>query len=107
MSRVIKTWAGFSRSGSTGPTFRATNSDYTAAEESGGNYLVKANLTQSEANPSFIGLAPIYAEMDGRTLLIGRARITGNSTLSDLKLRVPRKPKRVLINANDDVLARK
>src|SRR5262249_21879423 len=81
--------------------------DYTVAEESGGNYLVKANLTQSEVNASFIGLVPIYAEMDGRTLLIGRARITGNSSLSDLKLRVPRKPKRVLINANYDVLARK
>ena len=38
--------------------------------------------------------------------LIGRVRMIGSSSLSDLKIPVPRKPKRVLINANYDALAR-
>jgi len=81
--------------------------DYTVTEESGGNYRVKCSLMQSEVSPAFIALVPIYAEMDGRILLIGRVRMIGSSSLSDLKLSVPKKPKRVLINANYDVLARK
>jgi hypothetical protein len=77
------------------------------AEESGGKYLVKANLAQSEANRNFVALAPIYADLDGKMALIGRVRMIGNSSQSDLRIPVPRKPQRVLINANYDVLARK
>jgi len=81
--------------------------DYTLAEESGGKYLVKANLAQSEVNRNFVALVPIYADLDGKMSLIGRVRMIGNSSQSDLKIPLPRKPKRVLINANYDVLARK
>ena len=80
--------------------------DYTVGE-SAGSYLVTASLTQSEVNPNFVALVPIYAELDGRTALLGRVRMIGSKTLSDLKLPVPKKPKRVLINANYDVLSRK
>jgi hypothetical protein len=81
--------------------------DYTAAPEPNGSYLIKANLTQSEVSPNFAALVPIYADLDGRIGLLGRVRMIGSSSLSDLKLRVPKKPKRVLINANYDVLSRK
>jgi hypothetical protein len=81
--------------------------DYTAAPEQSGGYLIKANLTQSEVSPNFAALVPIYADLDGKIGLVGRVRMIGSSSLSDLKLRVPKKPKRVLINANYDVLSRK
>jgi hypothetical protein len=49
---------------------------------------------------------PIYVEFDNGLMRLGSARIRGNMTgeiMKDLKL--PKKPKRVLINANYDVLA--
>jgi hypothetical protein len=75
--------------------------------EPNGSYLIKANLTQSEVSPNFAALAPIYADQEGKIALVGRVRMLGSSSLSDLKLRVPKKPKRVLIKANYDVLSRK
>jgi hypothetical protein len=81
--------------------------DYTLAEESGGNWVVKCNLTQAEVNKAFVAFVPVYADLDGKVVLIGRVRMIGSSSLSGLKLNVPKKPKRVLINANYDVLAAK
>jgi hypothetical protein len=53
-------------------------------------------------------LVPIYLELaDGRTVNLGHARLTGNSSVDQ---KVPLKglkdvPKRALVNYNDDVLA--
>ena len=55
------------------------------AEESGGKYLVKANLAQSEVNRNFVALVPIYADLDGKMSLIGRVRMVGNSRIRDGK----------------------
>ena len=81
--------------------------DYTVSPEPNGSYLVKASLTQSEVNRNFVALVPIYADLDGKIGLLGRVRMMGSSSLNDLKLPLPKKPKRVLINANYDVLSRK
>ena len=81
--------------------------DYTVSPESNGSYLIKANLTQSEVNRNFVALVPIYADLDGKIGLVGRVRMIGSSSLNDLKLPLPKKPKRVLINSNYDVLSRK
>src|SRR5262249_52313731 len=45
-----------------------------------GKYLVTASITQSEVSKNFIALVPIYAEIDGRLLHIGRVRMVGAST---------------------------
>jgi hypothetical protein len=81
--------------------------DYTVAAQPNGSYLVKANLAQSEVNQNFVALVPIYADLDGKIGLLGRVRMMGSTNLNDLKLPLPKKPKRVLINANYDVLSRK
>jgi hypothetical protein len=53
-------------------------------------------------------VVPIYLELaDGRTAFVGRARLSGNSSVDR---KVPLKglkdtPKRAMVNANADVLA--
>jgi hypothetical protein len=53
-------------------------------------------------------IVPIYLELtDGRTINLGRARLTGSSSVEQ---KIPIKglkdvPKRALLNYNDDVLA--
>src|SRR4051812_17808625 len=103
MWKATNRWAGSSLSGYTVPRshvfgkFRRVTApdkfEYTVAEEPGGNSLINANLTQSEVNRNFVALVPIYAELDGRIALIGRVRMIGSSSSSDLKLRVPKKPR--------------
>jgi hypothetical protein len=47
---------------------------------------------------------PLYVDYDGQLVRLGTARMTGNSTNDKLEVKLPKKPKRVLINAYHDVL---
>jgi len=77
--------------------------EITAAPE--GKWLLKASLTQSEVDPAFVSLVPIYGDFEGGApVRLGVIHITGNSTLDKIQVLLPKKPKRVLINANHDVL---
>jgi len=76
--------------------------------DAGGDVVFGLRLTQSSVNEHFRMLVPIYFEMaDGRTLLLGRARLIGNMTLEQkIPLKgVKEKPRRALVNYFDDVLA--
>jgi hypothetical protein len=67
-----------------------------------------SKVTQSNVEESFRMLVPIYLELaDGHTVSLGRARITGNSSVEK---KVPLKgmkdrPRRAVLNYYDDVLA--
>jgi aminopeptidase N len=78
--------------------------DYTVTENAG-KWLVKARLTQSDVSPTFRMLVPIYVDLKGDPLLAGRLRMLGNSSSNEIQFTVPAKPKRVLINAFNDVLS--
>lgn len=73
-----------------------------------GDVVLNFKLTQANVNERFKMLVPIYFEMpDGRTVMLGRVRITGNSTAEQ---KVPLKglkdkPRLARINAMEDVLA--
>jgi hypothetical protein len=69
-----------------------------------GRWLLKATLTQSEVDANFVGLIPIYAEFDAGPVRLGTIRIIGNTTMDKIQVMLPKKPKRVLINAYHDVL---
>ena len=71
---------------------------------SDGKCLLKATLTQSEVDPAFVTLVPIYADFDGKIVRLGTVRMTGNSTLDTIQVMLPSKPRRVMINAYHDVL---
>jgi hypothetical protein len=73
-----------------------------------GDVVLGLKLTQSNVNQHFRMLVPIYLEMgDGRTLFLGRGRLSGNTTLEQkIPLKgLKQKPRRALVNYYDDVLA--
>ena len=78
--------------------------DYTLTPESDGKVLLKGALTQSEVTPDFVMQVPLYVDLDGQLARIGSIRMVGNSTNDKLEVKLPKKPKRVLINAYHDVL---
>jgi hypothetical protein len=87
------------------PTYKI---DYTFEKDANGDVIFGFKVTQSGVDDKFRMLVPIYLELaDGRTINLGRARLTGNSSIDQ---KVPIKglkdaPKRALVNYNDDVLA--
>jgi hypothetical protein len=80
--------------------------DYELMAGSGGKTRLKASLTQSGVSDTFRMQVPIYTDVDGRVIRIGTVAIGGNTTVP-LDVELPQKPKRVLINANFDVLSQK
>jgi aminopeptidase N len=88
--------------GSEVPSYRL---EYSVQPESTGKFLVKATLAQGGVSESFIMPVPIYVEVDGKPFRLGEATMVGNTSFA-FKVRVDKKPKRVMINAYHDVLAR-
>jgi hypothetical protein len=78
--------------------------DYTLTPQPDGKCLVKGVLTQSEVNDNFVMLVPLYADFDGTLARLGNVRISGNKTMDNLQLMLPKKPSKVMINAFHDVL---
>jgi aminopeptidase N len=72
-----------------------------------GKFLVKASLEQKEVSAGFKSLVPLYADFDGKLVRLGQVRITGNTTVPEMTLLLPAKPRRVMINAMYDVLEQK
>jgi hypothetical protein len=82
--------------------------DYQLIPEADGKVRLKASLTQSEVSEGFLAPVPVYLELEGgRIARVGTIIMKGNSTNSDIEAVLPQKPKRVTINQNYDVLARK
>jgi hypothetical protein len=87
------------------PTYKM---DYTFDPGADGNVVFGFKVTQSNVDEHFKMLVPIYLELtDGRIVNLGRARLTGNTSVEQ---KVPMKglavkPKRAILNYNYDVLA--
>jgi hypothetical protein len=77
--------------------------DYEVAEQPGGKWLLKGSIAQSEVGPEFLMAVPVYADFDGQLVRLGAAGIAGNSSAA-INVLLPKKPKRVLVNARHDVL---
>jgi hypothetical protein len=56
---------------------------------------------------SFRMLVPLYFELPDRTIMLGRVRLVGNTSVEQkIPIRgLKTAPKRALVNYNDDVLA--
>jgi hypothetical protein len=73
-----------------------------------GDAVLSFKLTQSNVDDKFHMLVPLYLELaDGNVAFLGRARITGNTSIEQ---KVPlkglkTKPRRAIVNYYDDVLA--
>jgi len=78
--------------------------DYTLTPAEDGKTLLKGSLTQSEVPADFKMIVPVYLDFDGQITRLGQIRMVGDSTSERLEVKLPKKPKRVLINAYHDVL---
>jgi hypothetical protein len=79
--------------------------EYTLKPEADGKVRFTGKLTQSDVSPDFLMRVPIYFDFDGRTIRAGSTVLRGNMTAPEILVNLPKKPKRVLLNANHDVLA--
>ncbi len=84
------------------PSYRM---EYSLAPDSDGKVLFTAKVTQSGVSSRFTMSVPIYFDFDGHIMRAGSVPLLGNMTSNEVKLRLPKKPKHVLLNANHDVLA--
>ncbi len=83
---------------------------YQFEKDAAGEVQFSFKATQSGVDDKFRMIVPIYAELaDGRTVNLGRVRLTGNTSVEHkVSLKgLKERPKRALLNYNDDVLAAK
>jgi hypothetical protein len=50
-------------------------------------------------------IVPLYADFGGKPMQLAQIRLIGSTTTKELRIPLPRRPKRVLLNAEHDVLA--
>jgi len=83
--------------------------DYSTFEmDASGDVVLAFKITQSGVSDNFRMLVPIYLELaNGNTVLLGRARMTGNTSVErKVPLKgVKEKPRHAIMNYYDDVLA--
>ncbi len=87
------------------PTYKLDSSFDTGAD---GDVVLSLKITQSNVDDKFRMLVPLYLEMaDANIVFLGRARLTGNTSIEQkVSLKgLKTKPRRALINYYDDVLA--
>ena len=80
--------------------------EYDVVPGQGQNVQLKATITQSGVGEGFRMAVPIYADFDGPLVRLGSAPLVGNTSLK-IDIPLPKKPRKVMINANFDVLAYK
>ena len=87
------------------PTYKLDHSFDSAPD---GSLVLNLKITQSNVDGKFRMLVPVYLELeDGKVVFLGRARLTGSTSIEQ---KVPlkglkTKPRRALINYYDDILA--
>jgi aminopeptidase N len=79
--------------------------DYSLTPQPDGKVALGGTITQSDVSNGFRMAIPLYVDIDGHAFLLGRTILVGNQTSKEFKVVLPKKPKRVLLNANYDVLA--
>ena len=78
--------------------------DYTLAEADGGKTLLTLKVSQQDVSPVFKMRVEVYVDYDGRLVRLGTVPLAGPSTGHEIKVPLGRRPRRVVLNANDDVL---
>ena len=78
---------------------------YSLAPAEDGKTLLTGKVTQSGVTDAFKMRVQVYADFDGTPARLGSLALIGSQTTPEFKIKLPRKPRRVLLNANHDVLA--
>lgn len=88
--------------GTAAPKYRL---EYSTAPQADGSCLVKGKLTQSGIPDTFKMRVQLYMDFDGKLIRAGSLFAQGSKTMPEFTIKLPKKPKRVLIDAMEDVLA--
>ena len=67
--------------------------------------MVKGSLTQSGVSDDFAIVVPVYADFDGQPVRLGMLGAVGSATGKEFQVKLPKKPRRLLLNAYQDVLS--
>ncbi len=78
--------------------------DYSLEEKDGKVWLTGV-VEQSDVSPNFKMLVPLYLDFNGQPVLVGRLGVLGSGKSKEFRVALPQRPKRVLLNAEHDVLA--
>jgi len=78
---------------------------YTLLPEGNGKFVLKITITQSGVSPNFKMVVPVYVDFDGKLYRLGDATVFGNQSTPEFTVKLPQKPRRVLLNAFHDVLS--
>lgn len=78
------------------------------AEAGKGRYRISGTVTQSGVPAEFLTLAPVYLEFgDDRLQRLGMVPLKGTVTQKlSVEVELPQRPRRVIVNARNDVLSR-
>jgi hypothetical protein len=79
--------------------------NYKLSNEPDGKVLLTATIAQSGVDNNFRMRMPIYVDFGQGPLKAANIAVGGNSTTSEIKIHLPKRPKKVLLNYNYDVLA--
>lgn len=79
--------------------------DYTLTTESDGKVTLRGKVTQSDVSPNFKMVVPIYLDFGKGIVRLGTIPVMGNMTTEEFQVKLPEKPKRVMINYHYDILA--
>jgi aminopeptidase N len=88
--------------GTAAPSYRL---EYTLADAEGGKTLLTMKILQQDVGPSFKMRVPAYVDYDGHPARLDTVPMAGSTTSNELKVMLAKRPRRVLVNANNDILA--
>lgn len=76
--------------------------------KAGDQYRIHGTVSQDGVSEGFRSVPHLYLELaKGEMAHLGTLRMTGRTTLPvEVTMRIPREPKRIILNANHDVLSR-
>ncbi len=84
------------------PTYKL---DYSLDPANDGKVKLRFKITQSNVDDAFLMRVPVYLDFDGNLQRLGTIPVGGNTTTKDIEVMLPKKPKRVVLNGWEDVLA--
>ena len=84
------------------PSYRL---EYSLSNEPDGKVLFKGTVTESGVPERFTMAVPLYFDFDGHINRAGSVQLHGNQTTKEFRIRLPQRPKKVMLNEEFDVLA--
>ena len=79
--------------------------DYSLDPAIDGKVKLRFKITQSNVDDTFLMRVPVYVDFEGNLQRLGTVPVAGNTTTKEIEVMLPKKPKRVVLNGWEDVLA--